>query len=156
MSAFVLDLVTLAKGASPFEPECEASELGLPPAEWTGRVRGSFDVVRNGDQVSVRGSVESAASMDCVRCLRRFEQTLRVPLEVFADRASAARRSEEQELERDDYMKFHDGLRLDLRDEAREALLLELPIAPRCREDCRGLCPRCGADLNPGPCGCGS
>jgi uncharacterized protein len=29
-----------------------------------------------------------------------------------------------------------------------------VPIAPHCREDCQGLCPRCGADLNQGPCGC--
>ncbi len=47
-------------------------------------------------------------------------------------------------------MKFHDGRRLDLREDARESLLLEIPIAPRCREDCAGLCPKCGADLNLG------
>jgi uncharacterized protein len=51
-------------------------------------------------------------------------------------------------------MAFHDGRQLDLGGEARETLLLEIPIAPRCREDCRGLCPRCGADLNDGPCAC--
>ena len=34
------------------------------------------------------------------------------------------------------------------------AILLELPIAPHCRENCEGLCPRCGADLNDGPCAC--
>jgi uncharacterized protein len=52
-------------------------------------------------------------------------------------------------------MAFHDGRHLDVSEEAREVLILELPIAPRCREDCRGLCPRCGAELNEGPCGCG-
>jgi len=31
-----------------------------------------------------------------------------------------------------------------------------VPDAPLCRSDCRGLCPRCGADLNAGPCGCGT
>ena len=36
----------------------------------------------------------------------------------------------------------------------RESLLLELPITPRCREECPGLCPKCGHDLNDGPCGC--
>ena len=43
---------------------------------------------------------------------------------------------------------------LDLRPLVRDALLLELPVAPLCRDDCRGLCPRCGADLNSGPCDC--
>jgi uncharacterized protein len=41
-----------------------------------------------------------------------------------------------------------------LRPLVRDALLLELPLAPLCREDCRGLCAHCGADLNDGPCDC--
>jgi uncharacterized protein len=43
---------------------------------------------------------------------------------------------------------------LELADVIREALILAAPEFPLCREDCRGLCPRCGADLNDGPCGC--
>jgi uncharacterized protein len=43
---------------------------------------------------------------------------------------------------------------IDLADKVREALLLDLPIRLLCREDCRGLCPSCGANLNAGDCGC--
>jgi uncharacterized protein len=43
---------------------------------------------------------------------------------------------------------------IDLADAVREALILAMPEYPLCREDCRGLCPRCGADLNQGPCTC--
>jgi len=43
---------------------------------------------------------------------------------------------------------------VDLSEVVRQHLLLALPIAPRCREACRGLCPTCGADLNVGRCGC--
>jgi uncharacterized protein len=43
---------------------------------------------------------------------------------------------------------------IDLEPIAREAVVLELPLAPLCRPDCEGLCPMCGADLNLGPCGC--
>ena len=46
------------------------------------------------------------------------------------------------------------GDRIDLQPLAREALLLELPLAPLCRDDCAGLCATCGADLNAGPCTC--
>ena len=46
------------------------------------------------------------------------------------------------------------GDQIDLGPLTREALLLELPLAPLCREDCAGLCPTCGADLNTGPCPC--
>ncbi|HET6915863.1 MAG TPA: DUF177 domain-containing protein [Acidimicrobiales bacterium] len=46
------------------------------------------------------------------------------------------------------------GELLDLQPLVRDALLLDLPLAPLCREDCKGLCPTCGADLNDGPCSC--
>jgi len=46
------------------------------------------------------------------------------------------------------------GDRIDLAPLAREALLLELPLAPLCQEACAGLCPACGADRNAGPCAC--
>jgi uncharacterized protein len=43
---------------------------------------------------------------------------------------------------------------VDLSEIIRQQLVLALPIAPRCREECRGLCPSCGADLNAGRCAC--
>ena len=46
------------------------------------------------------------------------------------------------------------GEMLDLQPLVRDALLLELPLAPLCSEECRGLCPTCGADLNAGDCQC--
>lgn len=155
MSPFVVDLATLKPGLNRVRLECEAGELELPSATWRGRVQGDLGVDKTGEQVTVRGRVHGLALLECVRCAREFELALEPALEVYADRSSTGRRKdEERELERDDYMKFHDGRYLDLCDEAREVLLLDLPIAPRCREDCRGLCPRCGADLNEGPCGC--
>ena len=46
------------------------------------------------------------------------------------------------------------GDHIDLEPMAREVLVLGLPMAPLCRPDCAGLCPRCGANLNEGACGC--
>jgi len=43
---------------------------------------------------------------------------------------------------------------VDVRPALREELALALDLFPLCREDCRGLCPRCGADLNLGACEC--
>lgn len=46
------------------------------------------------------------------------------------------------------------GDELDLEPLARDAVMLDLPLAPLCSEDCRGLCPRCGENLNVTSCGC--
>jgi len=153
MSGFIINLATLAAGASRLEARATAEELQLPAADWPVGVEASFGLDRTGDLVSVRGRLRSSARLECVRCLRTFDLPFTVDLTVVADRAGGRGRLEEQ-LEADDYMMFHDGRQLDLREQAREALLLELPITPHCREDCRGLCPRCGADLNQGCCGC--
>jgi uncharacterized protein len=155
ISGFDLDLPTLRTGASGLQLEAEAHDIGLPDTEWSGVVSGDCTVERNGDRINVRGQLRAVAWLECVRCLKGFEYPLRVPFEVFAERAGTSRhRDEEAELERDDYMRFHDGKHLDLRGDAREALLLELPMTPRCREGCLGLCPTCGADRNEGPCTC--
>jgi len=148
MSAFSIDLATLPPGRHRIGVECEGVELGLEPGQWPGAVRGDFDVEKSGDQVRVQGRLEAAASLECVRCLKVCELSVKPALEVYAERAGTGRRLDEEALERDDYMRFHDGRRLDLSEPVREALLLEIPMAPRCREDCRGLCPVCGADRN--------
>ncbi len=154
MSKFAIDLGSLSQGSTPIELEATALELDLPAEGWVGPVRGVLEVEKTGEKLTVRGSLSATARLECVRCLAEFDLPIQAPLEVFAERAGSGRRREEEALERDDYMKFHDGRQLDLREDARELLLLELPMVPHCREDCRGLCPRCGADLNAGPCGC--
>lgn len=154
MSDFILDLATLKPSLDRVVIVAPAAEVGLPEAEWRGTVRGALRIERSGDRVSVRGDVSSVAHLECVRCLKTFELEAAAPLTAFADRRGRTSSAEEEALERDDYMLFHDGRRLDLRGSVRELLLLELPISPRCREDCPGLCPKCGADLNLGPCLC--
>ena len=154
MSRFAIDHGSLRQGSTPVELEATALDLDLSPDGWAGPIRGAFDVEKTGEKVTVRGSVAATARLECVRCLAVFDLPLQVPLQVFAERAGSGRQRDEEALERGEYMKFHDGRQLDLCDDAREVLLLELPMGPHCREDCRGLCPRCGADLNAGPCGC--
>ena len=154
MSAFFLDLARLSQGSSRVRLEANSPDVGLAAEAWPGRVLGDFDVDRNGDRITLRGRVRGATWLECGRCLRGFELPLDLPFELFAQRSGSGSRREEEQLERDSYMLFHDGRRLDLAEQVRETLLAELPIAPRCREGCEGLCPRCGADLNDGPCAC--
>jgi uncharacterized protein len=153
MSGLIINLALLAAGTSRLGATVTAEELELLPAEWPGGVEATLNLDRTGDLVAVRGRIWADAHLECVRCLRPFDLPVTTELTVVADRAGSGGRLE-KDLAADDYMKFHDGRQLDLRGEAREALLLELPMTPHCREDCRGLCPRCGADLNDGPCGC--
>ena len=89
------------------------------------------------------GTVTAPWTGQCRRCLKEASGTLVAEVrEVF----------EPEPEEGETYPLAHD--QIDLEPLAREAVVLELPPAPLCKEDCRGLCAQCGADLNDGPCSC--
>lgn len=95
------------------------------------------------DGLLATGTVEGGWEAPCRRCLKPARGDLRVDVqELF----------EPHPREGESYRLGHDTV--DLEPLAREALTLDLPLAPLCREDCRGLCPTCGADLNLGDCDC--
>ena len=92
--------------------------------------------------IVARGTVSAPWTGECRRCLQPVEGRVQADvLEVFEDEPVDG---ETSKLDID---------RIDLEPLAREAVLLELPLAPLCRDDCAGLCPECGADRNAGDCG---
>lgn len=102
-------------------------------------------------QIIVRAEIATSASYPCDRCLADFRQAIaaRYAMVYVEDRAEAGRfPPEEVRVVRPDVTV------IDLSDDVREMVLLSVPLKLLCREDCRGLCSRCGADLNRGPCGC--
>jgi len=84
----------------------------------------------------------------CRRCLEEFLTPVERAVEVIF--------SADPELQEDPsvYPLTEPLAHVDLRPALREELALAVDAFPLCREDCRGLCPRCGADLNRGPCQC--
>ena len=97
--------------------------------------------------ILVTGSVAAPMALECARCLESFSAPLEVQVcELYAGPGH------EDPLEEDAY-EVEDGV-IDLKPMLRDALTLELPLHPLCRPDCQGYCPRCGADLNAGPCSC--
>jgi uncharacterized protein len=93
--------------------------------------------------VLVSGVVGSRWEGECRRCLVAAAGTVRAEVrELYEDRSDG----------QETYALTGD--QLDLEPLARDAVLLELPQAPLCREGCQGLCPQCGADLNEGVCAC--
>ena len=108
--------------------------------------------------VTLRGRVRTVASCVCGACLRRFSLPLAPEVtEEFGPRDGPPEPdAPDRELGAGDFrVPVAPGDVVDVTEVVRQHVLLALPLAPRCREDCPGLCPRCGADLNDGPCECG-
>jgi DUF177 domain-containing protein len=95
-----------------------------------------------------RGALTTQVASQCRRCL----VAVALPLATEID-ALFARDPDVLE-DPNSYPLPAAATEIDLRPAVREELLLALPQWVVCREDCRGLCPRCGQDLNAGPCGC--
>ena len=96
--------------------------------------------------ILVTGHATGTAILSCARCLESFEAPLDLDLcELFVAPGGEA-------ADPDAYTVT--GLELDLEPMMRDAIALSLPFKPVCSESCRGMCARCGADLNQGACEC--
>ena len=112
------------------------------PVRVTGKIENRAGVVR------LVFSVKSVLSLQCDRCLKAFEKAMDYSFSHIMVRELSNTDDEEF-----DYVVCADGM-LDLEELARADLMLELPTKVLCREDCKGLCPKCGKDLNLGSCDC--
>ena len=131
-----------------------------PPAEDTALlqpVEGELVLTKAGRTVALTGRLRTALSLVCGACLARFEQSLEFALEEeFGPFAASAGGPGPVELQPPDFViPVGANETIDLTEIIRQHLILALPISPRCREGCPGLCPACGADLTAGPCVCG-
>jgi uncharacterized protein len=120
------------------------------PAEAEVVVDADVEVVDGG--VVVTGTVSSSWVGECRRCLRPVTGALISPVRELFERTPRVRAEELGDDEAETYPLTGDTI--DLVPLARDALLLELPMAPLCRADCAGLCPQCGADRSEQPCDC--
>lgn len=99
--------------------------------------------------VHVRGSLAAPLELECRRCLEAMPKTLELDLDLLFDR-DVDPDSAEPEI----YPLESEATVLDLGPVLREQLLLAVPGYPVCREECRGLCPKCGTNLNEDDCDC--
>ena len=132
--------------AFPFEADAQIPEmevLGDPVRFEDVAVKGEF--VGSGEAVSVDAVVTATAHSRCARCLEA------VSLPISAEmQAEFARQPDPND---PDQYAF-EGYTVDLSEAVKDALVLQLPMRFLCKEDCRGLCPKCGVNLNTGSCSC--
>ena len=127
-------------------------ELDLSDVEFAGRYPVSRPVsvigqVRNtADVLELEMYAQSELDAMCDRCGKEFLQDQEIPY-------SCVLAEEVQNEDNDEIVVLEDG-KVDLDDLARTAFILGMDTKTLCSEDCKGLCPGCGVDLNLGPCTC--
>ncbi|MEG1682777.1 MAG: DUF177 domain-containing protein [Oscillospiraceae bacterium] len=131
----------------PFQFSLDFSDLcfadrypAVRPVEVEGEVRNVAGVMELG--FVMHTTLDSV----CDRCAKEFQN----PVSFRFDCMLA---EEKQDEENDEIVLLEQG-QLDVGDLARTVFILEMDTKTLCSEDCKGLCPRCGTDLNLGPCSC--
>ncbi len=110
-------------------------------------------MTRTGNRYLLEGQISAVLRSDCSRCLEPFDLKIDTEFSFVLQRGGDIPEGVEEE----DFKLLSEAEEYDydLFPRVRETLLLEMPIKYLCSEDCAGICPGCGADLNKGACSCG-
>lgn len=119
------------------------------------RIKGDVSLLQLGRSILVTGKMEALVEMACVRCLESFRQMIAFEFkEEYYPTVDVSSGLNLPPPEDPTAFSIGPDHLLDLREALRQYMLLALPMNPVCQQDCRGLCPQCGTNLNPGPCQC--
>lgn len=153
-----IEIDSLEKGNGTFAHTYEAGEIVLDEehARLTRQPEVKGRVSTTGHEVSVAGHLSAEAEVDCDRCLKSVSVPVEADFEVtYVPAAEYAQETDAAELQEDDLTQaVFDGESIDLDELVREQVLLAMPTRALCKEDCKGLCPTCGADKNAEDCAC--
>jgi uncharacterized protein len=126
--------------------------------EFTSPIAFHLRLQKVGSLVEVDGRLAFDIKEVCGRCLTPFETRIESSFEVtFTPRKTGSAEQELEEVELDDEelgLIPYAGEEIDLREPLQEQVVISLPISPLCKEECLGLCPECGTNLNETDCTC--
>ncbi|MCY4570405.1 MAG: DUF177 domain-containing protein [Candidatus Poribacteria bacterium] len=103
---------------------------------------------QGGDNIYVTADVDTTVLVECRRCVNPFEVDITTTLDLLFSLGNESSESD------DDEERYYDGETLDISEDVRRALTLEIPTWSLCSETCKGLCPECGTELNTTECSC--
>ena len=141
------EIIEVPGGSVPFACELETDRLDFPPVKaYLSKPQAQGRVYNEAGVLHLEGTVSAEMRCVCDRCGTEFNSRKETVLEGVI-----------VEEENPDYPEYFllDGNSLDLDDVVSTCLILDMETKFLCREDCKGLCSRCGKNLNLGPCGCG-
>ena len=114
-----------------------------------------FDIDKDQQQFRLAGRVQTRAELSCSRCLEPFTIPVDAAFDLRYQPRALNTGEGDREIQEDDLTTaFYEDDEIDLGQLMREQFYLALPMKPLCGEECRGLCPVCGTNLNRATCSC--
>lgn len=143
------EIIEMPGASLPFETELETDNLDFASVkEYVSKPRAFGSIYNEAGIVHMEGEVEAEMVCICDRCGTDFTSTKITDLDVVI--------VEKTEDNQDDpELFFLEGDDVDLDEVVSTCFILDMESKFLCKEDCKGLCTKCGRNLNLGPCGCG-
>lgn len=141
----VTEVEAATRGGVPFsfQTDAETMDANSEAFSFVGSIVAVGKAFRDGQFWRVQGTITCEKAFVCDRCLKACRETQN---HAFAEEFTAG--------DADSGVHFLDENTVDLMPLVRDILLAAQPLRQVCRPDCRGLCPKCGKDLNEGACDC--
>lgn len=153
----IIDLITLESSPCDFDFRLAPGEIDLDGAE--AKIKDAVEVsgraTKRIAQTDVAGVIRAELEIECTRCLQPIDKKFEIPFAaafVTPENYTQAREAEVNAADLD--VSILEGNEIDLTELVREQILLNLPEQIFCREDCQGLCEKCGANRNLVNCNC--
>ena len=153
----IVDLITLGNSPHSFEFSLLPEEIELESDEL--KLKSLVDVqgklTKHIAQTDVEGTISAETETGCTRCLQAVEQKLDISFEAAFVTEENYTKAKEAEINAKDLdVSVVEDDKIDLAELVREQILLNLPEQVFCKEDCKGLCEKCGANRNLIDCKC--
>jgi uncharacterized protein len=130
----------------------EALKLEAEGVAFEDPVQVELTLTKNREQLICRGKITASVRLECSRCLAEYRASLLSDLAFVIDLGENS--GQEESEEEGYYLADPAATEFEIDDLVREAVLLSIPLKPLCSEECKGLCPSCGVDLNRSRCNC--
>ena len=127
-------------------------DLELEEAQFVGEIHGHLQLSRRVEDVYVKGSFATSIEVECRCCVEPFATNISSDVEVQFYPTDMTASSNPWQADTGE--RYYLGDTIDLSEEVRQSLILEIPNWPLCTEACKGLCPQCGVNLNVTDCDC--
>ena len=135
------------------ESEADSNEYGIEGIAFRDLMKIRLNIQKVDNEYYCHGTVAAPVEQECSRCLSLFENDLTGDLS-FSVRMQEVKPAQAYDEEGEIFFVRSGEPILELNEIIRQSLILSLPLKPLCHQDCKGLCPNCGVNLNEESCDC--
>ena len=137
-----------------FSETAEEMEISVIGVKFPSPIEVEFNATLTGDEIICQGEVFNEIEIECSRCLELFDMPIKARLQFVVQMIDIPPEKEDDEDDDDFEIIPKSQTYIDIAQRVRDAIMLNIDLKPLCSENCKGLCPMCGVNLNESECEC--